>query len=96
MTLGRLARTLQVSPRNITGLVDNLERAGLVERVPDPGDRRSTLARPTAAGSERINSIWKQALSQHLPVTEGFSVAELVELRHLRLGLVLNMKAQLG
>ena len=40
--LGDLATDLDSTPRNITGLVDHLERDGLVERVPDPEDRRST------------------------------------------------------
>src|SRR2546430_7400870 len=37
--LGDLADELDSTPRNITGLVDHLERDGLVERVPDPQDR---------------------------------------------------------
>jgi DNA-binding PadR family transcriptional regulator len=35
-------------------LVDDLERAGLVERIPDPNDRRSRLIRATPAGRERL------------------------------------------
>src|ERR1700736_1332989 len=34
-TLGDLAEALDVSPRNITGLVDHLEHDALVERFPD-------------------------------------------------------------
>src|SRR6266853_654254 len=52
--LGDLADELDSTPRNITGLVDHLERDGLVERVPDPQDRRSVRARLTPAGRERI------------------------------------------
>src|SRR5262249_3281122 len=33
--LGALASRLHVSPRNVTGLIDHLERDGLVARVPD-------------------------------------------------------------
>jgi DNA-binding MarR family transcriptional regulator len=35
-----LAQCLQVDPSAITGLVDRLEAKGLVERRPDPDDRR--------------------------------------------------------
>ncbi len=35
-----LAQCLQVDPSAITGLVDRLEAKGLVERQPDPEDRR--------------------------------------------------------
>ncbi|WP_353829079.1 MarR family winged helix-turn-helix transcriptional regulator [Agromyces sp. SYSU T0242] len=38
-----LAARLQVSPRNVTGLVDALEAAGYVTRSPHPSDRRAVL-----------------------------------------------------
>jgi DNA-binding MarR family transcriptional regulator len=38
---------------NITQLVDRLEAERLVERLPDPADRRSVRAALTAAGRER-------------------------------------------
>src|SRR3981189_2256571 len=44
MSLGDLAAALDVSPTNITGLVDHLERDGLVVRAPDPDDRRAIRA----------------------------------------------------
>jgi DNA-binding MarR family transcriptional regulator len=94
--LGQLAGMQRVSPRNITGLVDALERDGLVERVPDPLDRRSVTARLTDAGEQRINGIWKQAIDKQLPIVRGFSSEELVELRHLALRLVRNLREEIG
>jgi DNA-binding MarR family transcriptional regulator len=44
-----LATRLEVSARNITGLVDALEEAGYVERAPHPTDRRATLVSLTPA-----------------------------------------------
>ncbi len=38
-----LATRLEVSARNITGLVDALEAAGYVARSPHPSDRRATI-----------------------------------------------------
>ena len=90
ISLGRLAGMQSVSPRNITGLVDNLEKAGLVERVPDPIDRRSIHARLTVAGRSRINAIRQPASQLMVPLTAGFSDAELVQLRHLSLKLLAN------
>ena len=46
-----LAHALDVSPRNITGLVDGLVASGHVTREPHPTDRRATLVTPTAAGA---------------------------------------------
>jgi DNA-binding MarR family transcriptional regulator len=45
-----LAAALDVVPRSITSLVDDLEHAGLVERQPDPTDRRATLVALTDEG----------------------------------------------
>src|SRR5260370_35413100 len=53
LPLGELADQLEVTPRNVTGLIDHLERDGLVERIDDPADRRLTYARLTMAGGQR-------------------------------------------
>jgi DNA-binding MarR family transcriptional regulator len=37
-------------PSTLTGVLDRLERRRMVVRRPNPGDRRSTLIEPTAAG----------------------------------------------
>ncbi len=54
MRPGDLAAHLRVVPRSVTDVVDTLERAGLVERTPDPADRRATLLSLTEAG-EALN-----------------------------------------
>jgi DNA-binding MarR family transcriptional regulator len=94
--LGDLARDLDSTPRNITGLVDHLERDGLVERMPDQDDRRSVRARLTPAGRERIQGIWKEGIERQFELGQGFSKEELVQLRHLCLQLVENAKKELG
>jgi len=50
ITLSELAAAEQVRPPTITRLVQELERAGLLERLPDPTDRRVVRVRATAAG----------------------------------------------
>ncbi len=52
MTQRRLSQILRCTPRNVTGLVDALESAGLVSRGPHPTDRRATLVALTKPGSE--------------------------------------------
>lgn len=49
-----LSGELGVTARNVTGLVDALQRDGLVERLPYPNDRRAVLVRLTPAG-ERVS-----------------------------------------
>ncbi len=94
--LGDLASDLDSTPRNITGLVDHLERDGLVERVPDPEDRRSVRARLTDAGRGRIESIWKEAFAHQHEIAAGMTKEELAQLRHLCLQLVQNARKELG
>jgi DNA-binding MarR family transcriptional regulator len=50
----QLAKQLGVDRTVMVYLVDDLERAGLVERIPDPNDRRSRLIRATPAGHDRL------------------------------------------
>lgn len=47
LTPGRLAELTGLSTGTVTGVVDRLERAGLVERTRDAGDRRKVLVTPT-------------------------------------------------
>jgi len=52
-----LARALDVTPRNVTGLVDGLVASGHVTREPHPDDRRATLVTPTALGARTIEDL---------------------------------------
>ena len=48
--LSDLADSLRIAPRSATEVADGLQERGLVERTPDPGDRRAVLVRPTDEG----------------------------------------------
>ncbi|MBB4663916.1 MarR family winged helix-turn-helix transcriptional regulator [Conexibacter arvalis] len=52
MTQRDLAAVIGVSARNVTGLVDGLERTGFVRREPHPSDRRALLVTLTPHGEE--------------------------------------------
>jgi len=51
MSMSALAAALKCDNSNVTGIVDRLEAAGLVERRPDPHDRRVKTVVMTAHGS---------------------------------------------
>jgi DNA-binding MarR family transcriptional regulator len=91
LPLGAIAESLNVVPRTVTDLVDVLERDGLVARVRDTADRRSTLAQLTEAGLERIAAIRRDGVREQAAVTRGLTDDELTQLRHLCLLLVQNM-----
>ena len=55
--LSDLSGRLHIAPRSATEVVDALESRGLVERRPDPGDRRATLAGLTEHGTGVLRAI---------------------------------------
>lgn len=59
MRLSELALHLRIAPRSATEVVDDLEKAGLAERSPDPGDRRATLVTLTERGQNVMAAIRK-------------------------------------
>ncbi|RCV48362.1 MarR family winged helix-turn-helix transcriptional regulator [Marinitenerispora sediminis] len=56
----RLAEELDVSPRNVTGLVDALEATGFVTREHDPADRRASLVTLTEHGASVVERLRRQ------------------------------------
>jgi DNA-binding MarR family transcriptional regulator len=51
-SMGSVAEVLACDPSNVTGLIARIEGRGLVERAPDPTDRRVRLLVLTPAGRE--------------------------------------------
>ena len=51
ISMRELANRLGADPSNVTGLIDRLEARGLVERRPDPHDRRIKGLALTSAGA---------------------------------------------
>ncbi|GAA4921054.1 MarR family winged helix-turn-helix transcriptional regulator [Streptomyces coeruleoprunus] len=82
MPMRRIARTLRCEPSNVTGIVDRLEARGLVERRPDPSDRRVKLAAPTDEGRATAGRL-RDALDFAREPLAGLSVAERTLLRDL-------------
>jgi DNA-binding MarR family transcriptional regulator len=63
-----LARSSLITSGAMTSRLDRLERAGLIERRPDPGDRRGVLVQLTEEG-ERLA---KDSLAAVLAADEAF------------------------
>ncbi|MGY1814696.1 MarR family transcriptional regulator [Blastococcus sp. SYSU D00820] len=55
-----LADALDVSARNVTGLVDALAETGFVVRSPHPTDRRATLVTLTGRGSAVVERMARE------------------------------------
>ncbi|WP_410573939.1 MarR family winged helix-turn-helix transcriptional regulator [Amycolatopsis sp. cmx-4-61] len=85
-----LAASAGVSSRNVTGLVDTLERAGLAERGPDPRDRRAVQVRITPEGRTWLEEFRRPSQRAMAALFRGFTAAETTQLRHLCLRLAEN------
>jgi DNA-binding MarR family transcriptional regulator len=57
MRLSELSEHLRIAPRSTTEVVDALQSRGLVERRPDPADRRATLVEVTEHGASVLDAI---------------------------------------
>jgi DNA-binding MarR family transcriptional regulator len=81
LTIGELGERRNLSPSGISRSVDRLERAGLVERRPNPEDGRSLLVALSAEGLARLR---KAQVTHHATVREmlfaGLSDSEIKRL----------------
>jgi DNA-binding MarR family transcriptional regulator len=57
MRLSGLSDHLHIAARSTTEVIDALEARGLVERRPDPDDRRATLVEVTEHGTSVLDAI---------------------------------------
>lgn len=76
----QLLATMMVTSGTMTNRIDQLEKEGLVARVPNPQDKRSVHVKLTEAGIQKIDA----AVSDHVVVqkqlVEGLSELEQSEL----------------
>ncbi|MCI3276884.1 MarR family winged helix-turn-helix transcriptional regulator [Streptomyces cylindrosporus] len=84
-SFGELATLLHCDKTNITGLVDRLQRRGLLIRQPDPNDRRMTRVHLTPEG-KAVTSQFQQAINTTLtscfsswPPTQRDSLVHLLQ-----------------
>lgn len=73
-TMGELAERLMFDPSYITGLADQLEDRGLIERVPGT-DRRVKILQLTTAGRDTRVQVFA-AVNRNLTMTQRLSAAE--------------------
>ncbi|MFD3677686.1 MarR family winged helix-turn-helix transcriptional regulator [Streptomyces sp. NPDC058613] len=82
LPMRRIAQKLRCEPSNVTGIVDRLETRGLVERRPDPADRRVKLAAPTEEGLQTADRL-RESLDFAREPLAGLSSQERTALRDL-------------
>jgi DNA-binding MarR family transcriptional regulator len=73
---GRLLKETLVTSGTMTNRVDRLAARGLVERLPDPNDRRGVLVQLTDAGRDAVDAAMADLLDHEHTLLGSLSAAE--------------------
>ena len=76
-TPSELARQTGLTSGATTAMLDRLEKAGLIERRPNPNDRRGTLITPDALSAEKMASWFASARKAQGDLISCYSEREL-------------------
>ena len=82
MCQAELSRMLLVNRANITSLVDRMEKADLVERSSQPGDRRLKVIKLTKHGRSLVLRLEESYMSEVRAIMSALSDRELDTLLH--------------
>ena len=75
-TAGELAATTGLTSGATTALIDRLERAGYVERTPDPADRRKVIVRIKPDAVEPIKAAYEPMRKSMFELWSRYAPAE--------------------
>ncbi|GAA3945312.1 MarR family transcriptional regulator TamR [Actinomadura viridis] len=73
---GLLLRATLVTSGTMTNRIDRLAAAGLVERHPDPQDKRGVQVRLTEAGMTRVDAAFADLLDREHAILDSLAPAE--------------------
>lgn len=82
LTPTELCRQLCVSKQNMTGMVLRLQQKGLIERTPEPADRRSFRVRATPVGAKLVQKLepdGKQFFLRHVQQLDDGALLSLAD-----------------
>ena len=88
-----LARWMMLSSAAMTNRVDRLEAAGLVERRPDPGDRRGVLVALTPDGKRVVDAAVADHVENERRLLEPLTAEEQQTLNALLRKLLLGLRS---
>lgn len=86
-----LADRMGLSPMSVTGFLDRLERAGMIQRGTDPQDRRAKIITLTDAGTALLGPIAEAGSRVRGIAVEGVSAADQEIFRCTALALRANL-----
>ena len=77
LTAGDIARHAGLTTGAVTGILDRLEKAGLVERFRDASDRRKVFVRPCLEAMQRVARLYQGLAAASLKHASRYSTKEL-------------------
>lgn len=83
LKMNALSRLMMVTGGNITSIVDQLVKEGLVERLPDPADRRAFRIRLTRAGDRAFAEMAREHEQWVVDLFDGLTRREHEDLMRL-------------
>ncbi len=95
LTPRQVAQQLLTSASGMTGKLDRLEQQGLVERSPDPEDRRAIRLGITDTGRTLIDEAFDISLSMYQSMLENLTATELASIETI-LGKLLTRLEELS
>ena len=77
MTAGRMAEITGLTTGAITGVLDRLEKQGLISREKDPTDRRKVVVRPNQEmTSQKLGPVFQSLSQQIFQLIDSYTPAE--------------------
>jgi DNA-binding MarR family transcriptional regulator len=76
LKMNELSRLLMVTGGNVTAVVDQLVKEGLVERLAEPGDRRAFRVRLTRSGARAFSEMAREHEQWVVALLQGLSRKE--------------------
>jgi DNA-binding MarR family transcriptional regulator len=77
LTAGDIARHAGLTTGAVTGILDRLEKAGLVERFRDASDRRKVFVRPCLEAMQRVARLYQGLAAASLKHASRYTTKEL-------------------
>jgi DNA-binding MarR family transcriptional regulator len=96
MSPGQLLRATLVTSGTMTNRIDRLQAGGLVQRHPDPQDKRGVLVRLTSVGRTRVDAALTDLIDREHELLSSLSPTQRDDLTVLLRSLLIPFDAPLG
>ncbi len=83
LSQSQLAKVLMIEPATLVGVLERMERDGLISRLTDPSDHRRKIIRLDHRAKELCDAVAECATRVHARAAQGLGPAQLDTLREL-------------